>query len=236
MGFLNSFPWQAVVSPPKVIMRSVVRDKQDNCLLLPLSGWCPAGGDTVDIHLPIESEGKLETCCGRTWDTCDFKAVWLEYVFANPYIHLVIPGLKPSSTHSTSQHHFLSMVVWFQSDNSSLPSQHKSLSLVSSMNLPPCSEAQPKRTFLHKPLALISQIIMLAYFNRHGAQVRGGGGKGEREVGEGRNEKHKEVSERDISFFHTMCYCKIFISSAIPLPPSSPLFFFSITVSVHWLR
>lgn len=53
---------------------------------------------------------------------------------------------------------------------------------------------------------------------------------------EGRNEKHKEVSERDISFFHTMCYCKIFISSAIPLPPSSPLFFFSITVSVHWLR
>lgn len=65
---------------------------------------------------------------------------------------------------------------------------------------------------------------MLAYFNRHGVQVRGGGGKGEREGGEWRNEKHKEVSERDISFFHTMCYCKIFISSAIP-PSLQPFVF-----------
>lgn len=47
----------------------------------------------------------------------------------------------------------------------------------------------------------------------------------EEEEGEGRNEKHREVSERDISFFHTMCYCKIFISSVIPLPPSNPFVF-----------
>lgn len=71
---------------------------------------------------------------------------------------------------------------------------------------------------------------MLAYFNRHGARVRGGGGRGARE--EGGDEKHKEVSERDISFFHTMCYCKLFISFAIPLL-SPALCFSSPSLSVR---
>lgn len=95
--------------------------------------------------------------------------------------------------------------------------------------------AQPKCTFLHKPLDPISQTIMLAYFNRHEVQVRGGGGKGKRE-GERGGMKNTRRSARETFLSFTPCVTVrySFPLRFLSLPPalcfSSP----SLSVCTGW--
>lgn len=81
---------------------------------------------------------------------------------------------------------------------------------------------------LNLDLTVHQQTLLLTYFNLRGVEhkweVEEKGGRGRE------NEKHKEVAGRKMSFFNTMCDCKIFISSAIQ-PPFSPLVFFTPSLS-----
>lgn len=142
------------------------------------------------------------------------------------YIKLYFTSFSFPAHWAFSPHQFLLR------DNSNLPSQHKSCSLGFGMGLPQHSTPSPNTLSFIKLSILFPRLLCLhisigmehKWGVEEEADKRGGG------------IKNTKRSERDISFFHTMCYCKILISSAIPLPLLSPLFFFSITVSVRCLR